>query len=98
MVLFTRRDKPQVGWPGVIVVEGEETSCEDFVKTLRGWRWKHLAVRGEETVRVPGGSTVDEERLLPRHFEELGEKEGVSALAQRCRDAGLGELFATLLR
>ncbi|CAM9339837.1 unnamed protein product [Ectocarpus fasciculatus] len=39
-----------VGWPGVIVVEGEEGSCEDFVSTLRGWRWKHLAVRGEEKV------------------------------------------------
>lgn len=85
----------QVGWPGVIVVEGEETSCEKFVKILRGWRWKHLSVRGEENVQV---AVVDEARLLPRTFEELGEKEGVSALAKRCREAGLGELFDTLLR
>lgn len=88
----------QVGWPGVIVVEGEEASCESFVKTLRGWRWKHLAVRGEELVRVRDGFTVDEERRLPQPLQELGEKEGVSALAKRCREAGLEELFSTLLR
>lgn len=82
----------------MIVVEGEDSSCEDFVKTLRGWRWKHLAVRGEDTAAVPAGRTLDEERKLPRPLEELGEKEGVSALAEKCREAGLGELFDTLLR
>lgn len=82
----------------MIVVEGEEASCEDFVCTLRGWRWKHLAVRGEETVRVPDGRTLDQERLLPLPLEELGEKDGVSALAKRCRETGLSELFSTLLR
>ncbi|CAM9696940.1 unnamed protein product [Ectocarpus sp. 13 AM-2016] len=88
----------KVGWPGVIVVEGEEGSCEDFVSTLRGWRWKHLAVRGEEKVRVPNGRTLDQERRLPALLIELGEKEGVSVLAKHCREAGLGELFSTLLR
>lgn len=82
----------------MIVVEGEEASCEEFVGTLRGWRWKHLAVRGEETVPIPDGRTVEQERLLPLPLEELGEKEGVSALAKRCREAGLGDLFSTLLR
>eukprot|EP00752_Nemacystus_decipiens_P011745 g10422.t1 len=88
----------KVGWPGVIVVEGEESNCEDFVSTLRGWRWKHLAVRGEEKNLLPDGTTLDQERRLPLPLEELGEKEGVSALAKRCREAGLGELFSTLLR
>ncbi|CBN74926.1 conserved unknown protein [Ectocarpus siliculosus] len=88
----------KVGWPGVIVVEGEEGSCEDFVSTLRGWRWKHLTVRGEEKVRVPNGRTLDQERRLPALLIELGEKEGVSVLAKHCREAGLGELFSTLLR
>lgn len=90
---------PQIGWPGVIVVEGEEACCEEFVATLRRWRWKHLAVRGEETLPVPEGATVNDERRLPLPFAELGEKEGgVSAVAKRCRELGLGELFATLLR
>ena len=87
-----------MGWPGVIVIEGEEASCEEFVKMLRGWRWKHLAVRGEQTVPVPRERSLDDERLLPRPMEELGEKDGVSAIAARCRHAGLGELFETLLR
>ncbi|CAM9786760.1 unnamed protein product [Ascophyllum nodosum] len=88
----------KVGWPGVIVVEGHESSCQEFVKILRGWRWKHLAVRGEETLPVPREHSLDEQRLLPRPLEELGEKEGVSAVAARCREAGLGDLFSTLLR
>lgn len=91
-------NQQQVGWPGVIVVEGEEQACQEFVKTLRTWRWKHLAVRGEETLRIDKDRTLDQDRLLARPLEELGEKEGVSALAQRCRSAGLGELFSTLLR
>ncbi|CAN0553146.1 unnamed protein product, partial [Ectocarpus sp. 8 AP-2014] len=69
-----------------------------FVSTLRGWRWKHLAVRGEEKVRVPSGRNLDQERRLPALLIELGEKEGVSVLAKHCREAGLGELFSTLLR
>lgn len=88
----------QVGWPGVIVVEGEESACEEFVKTLRMWRWKHLAVRGEETSQVTEGRNLDQERVLPLPLEELAEKEGVSGLAQRCRAAGLADLFSTLLR
>lgn len=95
---YIRTKNKQVGWPGVIVVEGEEASCEGFVQELRRWRWKHLAVRGEERTQLPEGKTLDQERRLPLPLEELGEKEGVSALAQRCREAGLGELFATLLR
>lgn len=87
-----------MGWPGVIVVEGEESACEEFVRTLRTWRWKHLAVRGEEVSQVAEGQTIDQLRVLPRLVEELGEKEGVSALAQRCKAAGLDALFATLIR
>lgn len=82
----------------MIVVEGEASACEEFVKILRTWRWKHLAVRGEESFPVPAGRTIDDERRLPPAMEELGEKDGVSAVAQLCKDAGLGELFSTLLR
>lgn len=88
----------QIGRPGVIVVEGDDEACEEFVKILRRWRWKHLAVRGEETVRLSSSETVDKKRLLPLPLEELGEKEGVSALAKRCKEAGLEQLFSTLLR
>lgn len=80
------------------MVEGEESSCEEFVKILRTWRWKHLAVRGEETQHVPQGRTIDQERRLPPIMEELTEKDGVSAVANLCKTAGLGDLFATLLR
>lgn len=93
-----RPGKIQVGWPGVIVVEGEESACEEFVRELRTWRWQHLAVRGEETTRVPDGRTIDDERRLPGAMEELGEKDGVSKLAKICRNVGLGDLFSTFLR
>uniref|UniRef100_A0A7S3Y146 Small nuclear ribonucleoprotein Prp3 C-terminal domain-containing protein n=1 Tax=Heterosigma akashiwo TaxID=2829 RepID=A0A7S3Y146_HETAK len=100
----------KIGWPGIIILEGEEEGCEEFIRQIRRWQWQHLVVRGEETVDLPftvpsqpelaeGGPVgLDSFRALPtKEFVELPETE-VSTLATICRDAGLEELFRTALK
>ena len=87
----------KIGWPGVILVEGEESGCRSFVDEIRRWRWQQLQVRGEEQVRIPHGDSLDGHRRLPSDFEELGEDE-MSALARNCREAGLEGLFLTCMK
>ena len=38
----------QVGWPGVIIVEGEERNVAAYVEALSRLRWKHFVVRAEQ--------------------------------------------------
>ncbi|EJK50200.1 hypothetical protein THAOC_30860 [Thalassiosira oceanica] len=87
----------KIGWPGVVLVEGEESSCQSFVDEIKRWRWQQLQVRGEEQIRIPRGDSLDDHRKLSPDFEELGEDE-MSALAQNCRVAGLEGLFLTCLK
>jgi hypothetical protein len=44
------------GWPGVVVVEGEESAVNDYVRTLAGLRWQQM-------VRTPPGAR-DLHRLI----------------------------------
>jgi hypothetical protein len=79
------------GYPGVIVVEGETSSCNEFVAWVKGNKsrpggfgrnWGHH-VRGE--VNFPSGV-----RCLPSTFEEL---EDLAVLGGLCREHGLGDEF-----
>jgi hypothetical protein len=87
----------KIGWPGIIVVEGGEGACQEYVTRLQHLRWKHLVVRGEETQEGPPGGALDAMRALPQAFEELAESQ-MSELAQRCRGAGLEALFLTSMK
>ena len=90
----------KIGWPGVIVVEGPECGCKEYVRRLQHLRWKHLAVRGEQQEQAQAGSGeagIDGLRRLPRGFQELG-KDQMSEMAQKCREAGLEELFLTSMK
>ena len=87
----------KIGWPGVILVEGEESNCQQFVDEIKRWRWQQLQVRGEEQVRISHGDSLEAHRKLSSDFEELGEDE-MSKLAQNCRAAGLEGLFLTCMK
>ena len=86
----------KIGWPGIIIVEGEEDNCNKFIDEIKSMRWQHIVVRGEELVPV-GSNNLNQLRAFPLRMEELGEDQ-MSDLAARCRDAGLEDLFKTSMK
>ena len=88
----------KIGWPGVILIEGNESDCQTFVDEIKRWRWQQLQVRGEEQTKIPEGhDNLDSHRKLPLKFEELGEND-MSRFANNCREAGLESLFLTCMK
>lgn len=88
----------KIGWPGIIVIEGPEDSCEEYVKRIKSLRWKYIVVKGQHVKDINSeiGETVDSLRAFHKGFEELGEGD-MSVLAARCREANLEELFKTCM-
>ena len=76
----------KIGWPGAICLEGPKDRVDAFVNHITRWRWKQLAVRGEQDA---------EERALPRIFLETSD---MSTFAGHLRAAGLQELFLRLFK
>ena len=54
----------KIGWPGAICLEGPKDRVDAFVNHITRWRWKQLAVRGEQDA---------ETRALPRIFLETSD-------------------------
>jgi len=78
------------GYPGVVVVEGQSQSVDDFISWIKGNKsrpggfgrnWGHH-VRGEAFV---------ENRELPVQFEEL--EDDMSKFGSLCKDAGVDKEF-----
>ena len=86
----------KIGWPGVIVIEGEERDCIAYVDAIRTMRWQHLVVRGEEQVPVTSIEELGKTRVLPKKMHEIGDK--MSDIAELCKEAGLEELFLTSMK
>ena len=86
----------KIGWPGVVVVEGEESSCVAYVAALQRLRWKQMVVRGEQTVDGAPGQSLDALRALPMGMLEIAD-DGMSELGQHCERCGVHELFMTVL-
>jgi hypothetical protein len=91
----------KIGWPGIIIIEGEAKNCNKFVDEIKKMRWQHLVVRGEELIEIPSNHDCSNDfealnglRKFPLQFEELNESQ-MSYLAQICRDSGLEDLFMT---
>jgi len=82
----------KVGKPGVVVIEGPEEQCRLFCPALVDLGWVHQKEVGEEQCEGEPGQSLDSLRRLPVAFEMLGDAK-MSELTQRCRDAGLGDLF-----
>ncbi|KAF4671889.1 hypothetical protein FOL46_009799 [Perkinsus olseni] len=86
------------GYPGVIILEGDEQDCAEYVNLINRLRWMYLAVRGEEQIPVPEGKSVDDIRAFPKdEFIEYGPDQ-MSDIAARCREYGLEELFLTCMK
>ena len=86
----------KIGWPGIIIIEGEEKDCIAYVDDIRGMRWQHLVVRGEQHVTVHDRIELEEARALPAKMHEVGDK--MSIIAEHCKKAGLEELFMTSMK
>ena len=91
----------------MIIFEGLEADCKEYIRRLKCLNWKHLALRGEEIEHVglepveDGGEnsppkTLDDYRKV-KGFTEFG-KEDMHVLAEKCRECGLHELFLTCMR
>ena len=84
------------GWPGIIIIEGEEAGCISYVEEIRTLRWQHLVVRGEQQIHVRDQNELERARALPSKMQDLGDD--MSTIAKQCKEAGLEELFLTSMK
>ena len=84
------------GWPGIIVIEGEEADCISYVEEIRTLRWQHLVVRGEQHVPVNDRTELEKARMLPNKMQDLGDD--MSVIAKQCKETDLEELFLTSMK
>jgi acylphosphatase len=64
----------KIGWPGVVVVEGEDCNVQEYVRSLQRLRWQHMVVRGEELLEVEEGKGIDDYRALHSGEEAVREQ------------------------
>jgi len=95
----------KIGWPGIIIIEGLNENCIEFIHEIKSWRWQYLVVRGEETEHInvveQKGDEMNEldkrRKFANTYMEELGEDQ-MSHLAEICRTVELEELFMTSMK
>ncbi|GAB7344949.1 hypothetical protein MBLNU457_3382t1 [Dothideomycetes sp. NU457] len=75
------------GYPGAVLIEGEEDDVDEFVSRIKELRWQALQVRGEET--------SEKRRLAGSDGFGTREVESLGDLAEelKARDKGLAEWF-----
>ena len=84
----------KIGWPGIIIIEGAEQSCQDFYDDIKVWAWKYLVVRGEQQETVGKGASLDS----LRRFGSFQEVSDMSIVATHCREVDLEALFRTSMK
>jgi hypothetical protein len=84
----------KIGWPGVILVEGEEGGCQAFYDHIRRWAWQYLVLRGESIDPIPRSSSLNSERK----FSQFSEVDNLSIVAERCRAVGRESLFLSIMK
>jgi hypothetical protein len=78
---------------GAVVVEGDEGAVREYLRRVRALGWQGMQVRREERAAAGAWAFAD------ARFAELPDTPaGLSELSVLCRDAGLGDLFASLLK
>ncbi|XP_042722374.1 RWD domain-containing protein 2B isoform X2 [Lagopus leucura] len=81
------------GKPGVVCVEGLQSSCEEFWSRIRRLTWKRILIRHREDISLEGGCLA-----------EIQKQRKFSALEEKCFDAhgargnhmDLGQLYQFL--
>jgi len=97
------RGASKPGMPGAIVCEGVEEHVREYLSRIRSLKWQAMQLRSEQLVVVDAAGTEQQQQRLAWGFDEglvfqeLPET-GMSELGQLCRDAGLEELFLSLLK
>lgn len=84
----------KVGWPGLLIVEGDEANCCDFYEEIRRWAWQYLVLRGEMQEEFETQHAM----TCARAFVIFSEVEDMSIVASACREAGLESLFQTAMK
>ena len=73
----------KVGYPGVILCEGEEGDTGEFIRRLRSLPWKSMTLKAESSATV---SNIDESRLLPGRLELMDD---LASLRLGARSSGI---------
>ncbi|KAJ1613772.1 YSHH motif-containing protein [Cryptosporidium canis] len=95
----------KIGYPGIIIVEGPEECCLEYIRRLQRLRWKHFIVRGEiiQDISLDQKSllklkeAINSLRVLPSTMIELP-ADGMKVLAKICEDLGIKDLFLTTMK
>ncbi|OII75003.1 uncharacterized protein cubi_03113 [Cryptosporidium ubiquitum] len=94
----------KIGYPGIIIVEGPEDCCLEYIRRLQRLRWKHFVVRGEIIKDIPvdqnfivNSETINSMRTLPNTMTELP-ADSMKILARICEDLGIKDLFLTTMK
>ncbi|KAM6382323.1 RWD domain-containing protein 2B isoform 3-T5 [Alca torda] len=81
------------GKPGVVCVEGLQSSCEEFWSRIRKLTWKRILIRHREDVSLEGGGHAEIQKQ--RKFSTLEEK-CFDAHGARGNHMDLGQLYRFL--
>ena len=80
----------KVGYPGILIVEGEDCNIVQYIRLLQQLRWKLMVVRGEESV-------TDGLRKLD-YATGIVETQNSAEIAKWCEACGLLPLFRTSMK
>ncbi|XP_031488969.1 uncharacterized protein LOC116256695 isoform X2 [Nymphaea colorata] len=86
------------GFPGILLVEGERSAIDAYVKQIQSLHWQAMCVRAEEEEEVQNSSEIENFRCLPHEVQELEELGGMSELGRRSKEANLEHLFLSSLK
>eukprot|EP00747_Dinoflagellata_sp_TGD_P079765 gnl/TRDRNA2_/TRDRNA2_160631_c0_seq2.p1 gnl/TRDRNA2_/TRDRNA2_160631_c0~~gnl/TRDRNA2_/TRDRNA2_160631_c0_seq2.p1 ORF type:complete len:345 (+),score=91.85 gnl/TRDRNA2_/TRDRNA2_160631_c0_seq2:56-1090(+) len=87
----------KIGWPGVLVIEGDERAVVAYVDALSALPWRYFKVRGARLVEGYPDQCVDDFRLLPIAVEEFGEDLKIDVLEARCQELGVLDLYSACI-
>lgn len=78
------------GYPGIVVIEGESSACDDYVKWIKGNKSRENGFGRNWSHHVKGEIDIDK-CMFSNQFNDIGED--LSVLAEICRDLGLEDEF-----